>query len=249
MGTRARQFFEQAGALGGLRAKIRLATLARITSTEAETVDENAETIARLERAMAIVQDEHRHLSPKAGPRALAVSADADTAKKLRRHLGTFLELTTQRSLFLGDVETTFRRITEAAAATLQVERASVWLVDAGVTKIVCADLFERTKAAHSSGVELYAKDFAPYFTALREQRTIAAHDAHTDSRTSCFSGSYLGPLGITSMLDVPIWVNQDMAGVVCHEHVGPKRTWDGDEETFAYLMANFAALAMERRR
>lgn len=27
------------------------------------------------------------------------------------------------------------------------------------------------------------------------------------------------------------------MVGVVCHEHVGPKRLWTKDEETFAYLI------------
>ena len=37
------------------------------------------------------------------------------------------------------------------------------------------------------------------------------------------------------------------MAGVVCHEHLGPARTWDADEERFAYLMAGFLSLAMER--
>jgi GAF domain-containing protein len=34
---------------------------------------------------------------------------------------------------------------------------------------------------------------------------------------------------------------------VVCHEHVGPARYWTRDEETFAYLMSNFVALAIER--
>jgi GAF domain-containing protein len=65
---------------------------------------------------------------------------------------------------------------------------------------------------------------------------------------TSCFSASYLTPLGINSMLDVPVMVNKSMVGVICHEHVGPKRTWNVDEETFAYLMSNFVSLALERR-
>jgi GAF domain-containing protein len=58
-----------------------------------------------------------------------------------------------------------------------------------------------------------------------------------------------LKPLGINSMLDVPIWVNRAMVGVVCHEHRGPKRTWNRDEETFAYLMSSFIALALERKK
>jgi GAF domain-containing protein len=49
-------------------------------------------------------------------------------------------------------------------------------------------------------------------------------------------------------MLDVPIWVRGTMAGVVCHEHVGPARIWNSDEESFAYLMSALLALSMERR-
>jgi GAF domain-containing protein len=58
----------------------------------------------------------------------------------------------------------------------------------------------------------------------------------------------YLQPLGISSMLDVPILHEQKMVGVICHEHVGPRRTWNSDEENFAYLMSNFVALALEKK-
>ncbi|MDQ3263267.1 MAG: GAF domain-containing protein [Myxococcota bacterium] len=83
---------------------------------------------------------------------------------------------------------------------------------------------------------------------ALKTERTIAAHDAHVDPRTSWFSTVYLKPLNINSMLDVPIMVNEKMVGVVCHEQVGPARSWNADEEKFAYLMASLVALALERR-
>jgi GAF domain-containing protein len=247
MGTRARELFEQANAIGGIRGKIRLATLAKIISTEADTIVETPELIERLERSLQTVRAEFG----KAGlpVEELRDGTGEQVVDTLRMHIGTILELLSQRSVFLGDAKATFARITEAAAAVLRVARVSVWLTDRGVTKIVCVDLFERAGAKHSAGLELVARDFGPYFAALREQRTIAAHDAHGDARTNCFSQSYLAPLGINSMLDVPIWVNQEMVGVICHEHVGPARTWTGDDESFAYIMANLAALALERRK
>ncbi len=158
-----------------------------------------------------------------------------------------FVDLLSQRKLLLNDTTATIRRIDETACTTLDVERVSVWFLDSKRSKITCADLYERGKRKHSSGVELLARDFLSYFDALAHERTIAAHDAHKDPRTSCFSESYLAPLGIASMLDVPIWVGGKMVGVICHEHVGRPRRWDGDEENFAYLMSNFVALALER--
>ena len=152
--------------------------------------------------------------------------------------------MTTRRSL----LATICVAVQPIAALAQAGPRVSVWRVDPQVTKITCGDLFERGPATHTSGLELKAQDFPAYFAALKEQRTIAAHDAHTDPRTSAFSAPYLTPLGISSMLDVPIWAAGRMAGVVCHEHVGPARLWTADDERFAYLMANLIALALERR-
>ncbi len=263
MGRQAVRIFDEAERLGGLRAKIALAVESRVSSTEATGTPDTPELLHRLQGALARVRTmETRSSPPAASPRIEQLTVVAPTPRSemgtlratsaeeaLRRHQRTFLDLMTQRSLLLGDVETTMRRITEGAAAAIDVERVSVWLVDAGVTKITCADLYERTKQTHTEGAELFATDFPAYFNAMSLQRTIAAHDAHTDPRTSCFSEVYLRPHGIGAMLDVPIWVGNAMVGVICHEHVGVSRTWTADEETFAYLMATFVSLAMEMAR
>lgn len=250
MGKRLVQCFTEAERIGGLVGKMRLASMAQVTSTEAGIVADRAELLDRTERALEALRVELGKNGPSssAGAREVATAPGGDAqAQALRRHLGTYLDLMSQRSVFLGDVKETMRRVTEAASSTLGVQRVSIWLCDERKTKIACADLFDASSSKHSSGTELSSKDFAPYFRALTTERTIAAHDAHTDPRTSCFSASYLKPLGINSLLDVPFWHDKRMLGVICHEHVGPKRNWDGDEETFAYLMSNFIALAYER--
>ena len=43
----------------------------------------------------------------------------------------------------------------------------------------------------------------------LAKERTIAADDANQDPRTKCFSASYLMPLNIGAMLDVPVWTTR----------------------------------------
>jgi hypothetical protein len=250
MGKRLVQCFTEADRIGGLVARMRLASMAQVTSTEAGTVADRAELVERLERALEALRAEFGNGGPTSSAVAREVASaplgDAQ-AQVLRRQLSTYLDLMAQRSLFLGNVKETMRRVTEAASSTLGVQRVSVWLCDERKSKLTCADLFDGGGAKHSSGTELSAKDFAPYFRALETERTIAAHDAHTDPRTTCFSASYLKPLGINSLLDVPFWLNKRMLGVICHEHIGPKRTWDSDEETFGYLMSSFIALAYER--
>ena len=249
MGKRLQRAFEEAGSLGGLVAKMRLASMAQLTSMEAETVEDRPELVSRVQNALDEIRKQFAggEREDKNAPSAVQPRPDDDQSLVLRRHLNTYLDMMSQRSLFLGNVDATIRRVNEAACSAIDVERVSVWYCDAQQTKIWCVDLFQRAQASHSGGTELFAKDFASYFRALRAERTIAAHDAQTDARTSCFTEVYLKPLGIGALLDVPIWVGRSMIGVVCHEHVGPKRMWTKDEETFAYLMSNFVALAVER--
>jgi hypothetical protein len=251
MGVNGQRCFDEANRLGGLVAKLRLASLTQVTSTEAATRQDTPELTAKLEAALLTVRAEFG--SSRAAPtpstsQALGMwTAVAKENETLRRFLGSIAELLSQRTLFAGNLSATVRRMTEAAASMLQVERVSVWFLDEGKTKITCADLFERTKALHGAGTELFARDFAPYFEALGKERTIAAQDANQDARTRCFSESYLKPLGIGAMLDVPVWAKGRMVGVVCCEHVGGKRAWTNDEESFVYVLSGLIAVTLEQ--
>src|SRR5687768_8390697 len=141
------------------------------------------------------------------------------------------------------------RSILEMAADTLQTERVSMWRFDANRSAIECVGLFRRTGREHESGARL-ARDAAPgYFAAIERERVIAAHEARTDPRTSGFGASYLEPLDIWSMLDVPLRGGDGVTGVFCAEQVGSPRVWTVDEQNFAVSTANLIAVAVADQR
>lgn len=267
MGKRLSELYAKADSLGGFPAKVRLAGLVGITSTQAGAVTDTPELIDRCEQALktmglgkttgsstAIPRVEGAAASPASGrltPSSVLLSPATGhaTEGRLRRFNQIIADILGQRSVFFARPEETIARLTEAAVQGLGVARASVWFYDEARTSIRCADLFEREASKHSSGLELAAASFPSYFAALQTERTIAAHDAHTDPRTAEFSAPYLKVIGIGAMLDVPVWVEGKMVGVVCHEHVGGALRWTSDDENFAYSMAGFVALAEERRR
>jgi len=145
------------------------------------------------------------------------------------------------------DLRDAFRRITEQGARVLDVERVSIWLYDEPRTAIVCEDLYLRSRDKHEHGTRLASVDFPRYFSALEENRTVAARDACADSRTSEFAEGYLDVNGITSMLDAPIRSERMVIGVLCCEHVGPRREWPVPEQDFAGSLADAVALVLER--
>lgn len=143
-------------------------------------------------------------------------------------------------------LESALRDITSTAAATLNVARVSVWLHAPDATLLRCANLYDARGDCHVSGAELGIASYPEYFRALQKREVIAADDTLTDSRTVELLDGYLRPLGITSMMDAPVYLGGVVAGVLCHEHVGASRTWTADEKTFSLAIASIVSLALE---
>lgn len=168
------------------------------------------------------------------------------TERRMRRQQASLLELLAGKRVTSLPLEQALRHLTEAAGRTLEVERASVWLFTPDETRIRCANLYRRSLRQHMAGAELEAGTYPAYFKALAEGRTLAADDAHRDPRTSELARDYLGPLGIASMLEAPIRHDGRLAGVVCHEHVGPIRHWLLDEQGFAASVADLVSMVLD---
>jgi len=179
--------------------------------------------------------------------RKLTEQKSLERERHLRLQNEVLVALAKNQTLESGDLIQLLNEMTEASAETLEVERVSIWTYNEGRTRIRCIDLYERASACHSKGAELASADYPSYFAALELERIIPAHDAYSDRRTREFSESYLSPLGITSMLDAPIWLNGRMIGVICHEQVGPARHWTPDEQNFAGSVADLISNAMAR--
>ena len=225
-----------------------------------------ASDIERLQQELA----RERAARAEAEARGSEVARELDRARQellsrtdaLRRNVSEFQEMALRHQQALvrlaglspdgTELSSVQRELAKVAAATLGVERASVWLLSADGTEMRCEQLYERTHDRFSQGVVLKASDYPRYFEALKLGRAIDGHDARRDPRTSEFSETYLEPLGITSMLDAAIRRDGSVAGVVCLEHVGEPRTWTPAEMDFAGALADQAALALaavERHR
>jgi two-component system cell cycle sensor histidine kinase/response regulator CckA len=130
--------------------------------------------------------------------------------------------------------EDVMREAGDLVSSTLQVARIGIWfLIDEG-RAIRCAFLYQRGRLEAYEGTILHAADFPAYFQAIAESRSVAVFDSVGDGLADEFREAYLQPLGITSMLDVPIYRGGRVAGIICHEHVGPPRRWTDLEREFA---------------
>jgi len=176
--------------------------------------------------------------------------AERDRARALEQQQIALCELATHDAISTGHLDQALQLITETGARALDVERASIWILNEPQKTLELLDLYERTPNRHTTGVTLAAQDFPSYFQAItHEEHAIAAHDAHTDNRTREFSQSYLTPLGIGALLDAPIRRKGHLIGVLCHEHVGKARSWTKEETLFSSSLATYITLVLEARQ
>ena len=103
-------------------------------------------------------------------------------------------------------------------AALLSVERTGYYRMDDDGSAIRLEIQFLlSTQSCYTPPVSLRADDYPGYFAALRDPANlIVSHDVMTDARLEEFQENYFKPLGIMSMLDVPIHRSGKLFGVIC---------------------------------
>jgi PAS domain S-box-containing protein len=153
--------------------------------------------------------------------------------------------LTAQHAVPQGNFRERLRTILTLAATTLDAGRLSLWRLAEDGESIRCEGLYCLESAEFSCGGVLTRAEAPNYFTAIEQERVIAAADAHSDPRTRDFQESYLAPRGIGAMLDVPLRAADRVRGVLCAEHVGGPRAWTVDEQNFAVSAANLVVMAL----
>jgi signal transduction histidine kinase len=142
--------------------------------------------------------------------------------------------------------ESGFRLATQVAADALKVDRVSVWMFEDGNQRLVCKTLYSRLNRRYEPGSVLDAREIPNYVEGLRQRRVLSIEDARTHPTTSDLVRSYLGPYGISSLLDAPIIREGLLIGVVCHEEL-ERRRWTQEEIDFAGTVADIIALILEQ--
>lgn len=138
-----------------------------------------------------------------------------------------------------------FRRVCEAAADAVGVERVGVWLFVNGDRALRCVSLFERSKRKHSKGACVPLAVPSEYVRAVAMAPLLAAPEARTDPRTAELGDAYFTPNGITSVLDAPLMRDDRLVGVLCCEHVGPPRAWTDPHRRAARAVADLVVARM----
>jgi PAS domain S-box-containing protein len=134
--------------------------------------------------------------------------------------------------------------VTKIATEGLQIDRSNYWEVEGDF--LICKNLIDTARNTTDKNIALSVRDLPNYFEAMNTQLGVVADDVKTSKYTTELLDSYLTPLGITDMLDIPVRENGKMHGVLCFEHRDDPRVWTDYDISFARSLADFLSLAIE---
>ena len=178
------------------------------------------------------------HLDHKRAEHALR-----DVNERYLRHEAAITALTRSYAFEPENLPILLKEIAEVVARTLEVERVGIWTYNSDRTAMVSLELFEKGANRHYPSTEIFRTGHESYFNAVDSADVIAAHNAWEDNRTASLVEGYLAPREITSILNVPLHARGITMGVLGCEHIGLRRTWASDEQTFAVAVANLLSM------
>lgn len=144
---------------------------------------------------------------------------------------------------YTGNIDAGAKSVTKEVVDTIDADRASIWLFNGSRDSIILQQLYIKSDSTHYQDIVLHKSDFEQYFLSLEDDPIIIANDAETHKATSCFLESYLKPLGVKSMLDVPVWYKGSLIGVICIESL-TSRNWKNEEIQFAQILSSLYSFA-----
>ena len=172
---------------------------------------------------------------------------DAKQGIYLKKLNNVLIEQSHNHLFYEGDVTNGAKALVKEVTNSIDADRCSIWLYNEDKTSILCEQLYVKAEDTFYQNIELFEKDFGGYFEHLTIDPIIVANDAETHPATKCFTESYLKPLGIKSMLDVPIVYKGKVIGVICIENLS-LREWQKVEVDFAQMLSSLYSFAYSVR-
>ncbi len=146
------------------------------------------------------------------------------------------------------DIDQVLINLAKQILPSLNIERMNVWLFNEEKNAIISVGEYDIRTKRFSKNTVLEAWKYPDYFHALRENKIIEAEYIRENPITAPFNEEYSIPLDIYSLLDVPLRVAGELAGVICFEKTGQKKVFSHNEKSFCLSVSFLIASLLETK-
>lgn len=165
--------------------------------------------------------------------------------QELEAQSRAFSDLASKTALWDPEDVKSLEELTEIVSVTMAVRRTSVWGYYEEESHLQCEDSFDRVTKGHTRGTVLKLDDYPRLFEELIKGQEVVINDTAADPLTAKLHRKYLGPLGCTSLLAMPVLPGGLLAGAIWFEHEETIRSWGTADLSFARAIASLLDLRL----
>ena len=165
--------------------------------------------------------------------------------EKINHYNAILNQLTTNPNTSVLSFDETINNILIKATEALEVDRMGIWTTHKD--KIESYKTFAINQNQFSKGQILLEEDFPEYFKALANGIAIIANNVCENEYTKEFCLSKNND--IKALLDLPVFNNGELAGLVSAETINSYKIWDEEDVNFAHSIADVISISIEAQR
>lgn len=165
-------------------------------------------------------------------------------ASKIKIHNQIVKELTSKSYSNKDSFSAVLKNIIQTVSVNCGISRVSYWShIDDGLR---CESIYYLDINRFEKHFFLDKKKFPVYFEAILEGNQIVASDVYNNKITNELCFEYFPKSNIKSLLDTPIFINNEIVGILCFESTETKREWDNEDINFSRSIGDLIAIALE---
>lgn len=169
-------------------------------------------------------------------------------SKEYREKLIKVLIDQSQNTLFYeGNVDLIAKDLTKKVAFSIKADRCSIWLFNHDKSSIICEQLYLTATDSWESEAEIFRNDYPIYFDYLDKGEIISVNNSSEHPATKGFTENFLIPLGIKSVLEIPIIYRGETIGILAIDTYS-QHIWSEIEIEFAQLLTSLYAFGYSVR-
>ncbi|MCC9071104.1 PAS domain S-box protein [Flavobacterium sp. F-65] len=142
-----------------------------------------------------------------------------------------------------NDIDSVVELIIKEAAIASKANRVSYWKYTEDA--ITCTNLYGTDNHKLDKKRVLKKEAYPIYFNSIKSKAIINAPDVFNQLEISEFTKDTFLKNNIKSMLDVPIFTNGQLTGILCFESTPNKRIWDNEDISFGRTISDIISLAV----
>ncbi len=167
---------------------------------------------------------------------------------KVKTYLAAHSWLAKNAEIYSSDRFRALEIISKQCAEVMETERVGIWFFSENGDSIL-EELTVIKQDGSTSGSVLKREDFPVYFKKIKEEGVVLVRDTYDGPFSTKTFENYVVTKGVLAILDVPIFSDGLMIGIISIEKKASPRDWDELDISFATIFSDFVGRIIESEK